>query len=255
MYKRNLLKLMRITILSLCGFFIVTLLAGCGDVANEQMEYLQLSEIVPQENLVATRSQMQLHYCSERYSSLHRLNESYHAFVPEQLVHDMVRNQFETAGLSLHELSQPLSVVIDDVYTELLDYEAMWSGEASTPMRVEGVDPYRTLSDDIYLHFIDEATGIGLVFILNWESSWWTGCEGEVRSRITQRFLLEHGISVQVLFDQGISTRNGVIHYWDEKLDELVFFEGEAANERAYELAAEKMSEQIQAFINRQSRE
>lgn len=255
MYKKILLKLIRITTLSLCGFLIVTILTGCADTANEPNEpneSAQPCESVPQDNLVATRSQMPTHYCAERYFGGYSFNESYVAYVSKELVHHMIRHQFETAGLNLHELSPPLSVVIDDVYTELLDYEAMWRGDTSTPMRVAGVDPSRTLPDDIYLYFVDEATGIGLVFILNWGRFLWGECEMEVRARITQRFLLEHGIPVQVLFDRGVSTDYWGINYWDEELEEMVFFEGEAANERAHELATEKMAQQIQAFINRQ---
>ena len=70
-----------------------------------------------------------------------------------------------------------------------------------------------------------------------------------------QRFWREHGIVVHVLFASDAGVTSSILNngYWCEELEQRVEIEDKEA--WAHAQAETRMTEQIQAFIARQSRE
>ena len=215
---------------AIIGVLGTAALSGCGNGLVEQ-------GVIQRNGITSPRAQMQTYYCQNLHHGGAGGAPIYVAYNTEQEVLGMIRNRFGAAGLNFREVSPPLSVTIDDVYTELGNF-----GHVHTT--------FRAVEDDIYLHLINEATGVGLVVVPNW--FWWPGspCEVEVQARITQRFLLEHGINVYVFFDRGKG-----VHYWERGVwedDEWHELDMDEVTEQAYVQAQELMGEQIEAFIRRQ---
>lgn len=218
------------------GIFGTTALIGC---VAPTPTFTPIEDI--EEPLLVAPIRMETYYCSDLHHGGSGSAPIYVAYLTEQEALGMIRNQLEAAGLTLNEVSPQQYVRIDDVYTELGNF-----GEVHTT--------FSAVENDIALHFFVEEIQMGIVVVHSWY--WWLGapCTTEVRERIIQRFWHEHGIVVHVLFDSGAGVHDWQTEEWDDEVGEWVLIE-EDLNDRAYRIAEEQFTEQIQAFIRRQSQE
>jgi len=220
------------------GLLSAAALTGCGmtqPTASTTTEPAMTELPIP----IAPPLVMEPHYCSNLHHGGSGGAPLYVAYLTEQEALGIIRNQLEAAGLSLTEVS-PRSVTIDDVYTELGNF-----GHAHTT--------FRAIENDIQMHLINEENEMGIVVVPDW--SWWleSECTVEVRDRITQRFLHEHGISVHILFDTGaaVSWWDGDWEWediWDDETGTYVL--DDEIQTHARERAGEKLAEQVQNFIS-----
>jgi len=118
----------------------------------------------------------------------------YVAYLTEQDALNLIGQQFAAAGISLEEaLPRPRINAEDIHFGNEWDF---WFRD------VEPGDSGTMFPNYVEMQLIDETSGTGIVLIKNWEWGRWS-CQESVQASIEQRFQREHGISVEVIFENG----------------------------------------------------
>ena len=139
----------KVVIAIAAGLLVAGMMVGCATTQTTET----ISTDTDVSTAIASPISMENFYCSD----LHTVESGapvYVAYLTEQEIFGMIRNQLEEAGLTLSELSSPLRVTINDVYAELESED-------------EDHSTFRAIEDDIYLHFIVEEAEMGIVVIPN----------------------------------------------------------------------------------------
>jgi len=221
------------------SLFGVVTLTGCGsETPTGSPTMISNDPIGPITNLSPNSGI----YCSDLHHGGEGGGPIYVAYMTEQEALNIVHAQFQNAGISLSEALPRHAIDASDIYYELGNFDEVLSSGTMFPNYIE-------------MQFIDEGNQTGVVLVKNW--SWGLGseCTVNVRESIEQRFLVEHDITVQVLFERGGSLSwdtNWDLEegdaLWDDESQSYII--SDEIREQLLEDAETRLAEQVQEIID-----
>jgi len=178
------------------GLFGATTLTGCGNVNGSFTPIENTGQPILAPSINRSRT-----YCSDLHFGGSGGAPIYVAHLTETDALNLIGQQFAAAGINLETALPRPRINAEDIHYELGNFGEAWGYGTMFPHYVE-------------MQLFNEASGTGVVLIKNW--SWWLGsrCTNDVRASIERRFLSEHGITVEIIFETG-----GEFSWWNNDLD------------------------------------
>ena len=167
------------------GLLGATALTGCGNSTGSFTPIEETGNPMPAPSISSART-----YCSNLHHGGSIGNPIYVAHFTETDALNIINQQFLQAGIKLDEALPRPRINAENIHYEIGNWGEVWSSGTMFPNYLE-------------VQLVHEDSGVGIVLIKNWY--WWLGspCTTDVRRSIEQRFLNEHGMNVEVIFETG----------------------------------------------------